>query len=805
MGKRIRESDPEPKRTKLDPNLDDGKKRVKKKKKVHFAEDVMEPTGNGEEFRKRLENAESESFARKDTPKALEGRGNHYRTLVIGGPAIWLAMAIFGLRRNGSLWEFPHGGHLFTRINRSGSKLDRFLITENTTPLLSNYSALVLDCHISDHRPIVLSAATVDFGPSPFKLYNSWLLDNQLCTIISDFWIQDEADYGSNPIEKEKLLNKIKEFDEATTRNSGNILINSQRSDWVGKLHNIEREEHLNISQQAKVRWGIEADENTKFFHFIVNQKRRNLSLHGIKHDGSWLTDPIQIKDVFHYVFETKFKKKDVDRIVVRSHHYSSLQEDQNFFLISHISETEIHAAICDCGSEKLPGPDGFTFAFYKKFWDLVKSDVIAFVQDFLNTSTMPKGCNSSFIALIPKISNPMVVSDFRPISLIGAQYKIIAKVLANRLAKVIDVVISCEQTAFVKHRQILDVPLMVMHFMGFNEKWISWIKGCLSHATASILVNGSPTRLHVAIEDAICAGLYRGLTIKTLTLSHFFFADDALLIGCNATHSSFKYLGLPVDCNMAISKSWDPLIEKFSKRLSKWKESLLSIGGRTTLLTLVLGSIGTYYCSLFPMPASKDKGGLGIGSLFSLNHALIQKWRWRFFQNHNALWVQVIKAIHGDYGTDFSFNSHVREHGVWGRIVNSINSMHEKEFIPLSFLRKKVGDGLSTKFSHDVWIGDSSLQSKFSRLYRIASNKDCTVRDIWNNGWDFSWSRLILGGTILHQLNTFSSTLEVVTLSDSKDIWTWSIGSPSFSVKCTREHIDKRYLPDGDSKTRWN
>nr|GEY87256.1 RNA-directed DNA polymerase, eukaryota [Tanacetum cinerariifolium] len=147
------------------------------------------------------------------------------------------------------------------------------------------------------------------------------------------------------------------------------------------------------------------------------------------------------------------------------------------------------------------------------------------------------------------------------------------------------------------------------------------------------------------------------------------------------------------------------------------------------------------------------------------------------------------VHAIHEDYGTDFSFYSHVREHGVWGRIVNSINSMHEKEFIPLSFLRKKVGDGLSTKFWHDVWIGDSSLQSKFSRLYRIASNKDCTVRDVWNNGWDFSWSRPILG----------------VTLSDSKDIWTWSIGSPSFSVKCTREHIDKRYLPDGDSKTRWN
>ena len=110
----------------------------------------------------------------------------------------------------------------------------------------------------------------------------------------------------------------------------------------------------------------------------------------------------------------------------------------------------------------------------------------------------------------------------------------------------------------------------------------------------------------------------------------------------------------------MANIKNWDPIIDKFSKRLSKWKSSLLSIGGRSTLISSVLGAIGTYYFSLFPMPvtvnnkleslrsnlfwgsmvngkkipwiswklvlASKDKGRLGIGSLYSLNHALIQK-----------------------------------------------------------------------------------------------------------------------------------------------------------------------------------
>ncbi|GKA51669.1 hypothetical protein Tco_0744865 [Tanacetum coccineum] len=152
---------------------------------------------------------------------------------------------------------------------------------------------------------------------------------------------------------------------------------------------------------------------------------------------------------------------------------------------------------------------------------------------------------------------------------------------------------------------------------------------------------------------------------------------------------------------------------DKFAKCLSKWKASLLSIGGRATLISSVLGAIGTYYFSLFPMPfsvnkkleslrsnffwgsddnskkipwiswnlalASKEKGDLGIGSLYALNHALIQKWRWRFLNNPHALWTRLIVAIHGPNEDSSSFFSHIKGKGVWNRIVGSINSMHEK------------------------------------------------------------------------------------------------------------------------------
>jgi mannosylglycoprotein endo-beta-mannosidase len=113
--------------------------------------------------------------------------------------------------------------------------------------------------------------------------------------------------------------------------------------------------------------------------------------------------------------------------------------------------------AVWDCDGSKAPSPDGFTFSFYKKTWNLISSDIFVMVIEFFRTGKLPKGIGSSFVTLIPKTKGSCRFSQFQPISLIHGLYKIVAKLLSTRLKSVLPDVISVNQSAFIAGRQILD------------------------------------------------------------------------------------------------------------------------------------------------------------------------------------------------------------------------------------------------------------------------------------------------------------------------------------------------------------
>ncbi|GJU07883.1 putative RNA-directed DNA polymerase, eukaryota, reverse transcriptase zinc-binding domain protein [Tanacetum coccineum] len=172
------------------------------------------------------------------------------------------------------------------------------------------------------------------------------------------------------------------------------------------------------------------------------------MAIKGVLKDGSWIEDSVLVKAEFLHYFQKCFAPYEGPRPwlgVDLPKHLSSLHSE-NF-------------------------PDGFTFAFFKHFWSIIEEVVIRFVVDFSVIAHISKGCNPSFIALILKVSDPKVVSDFRPISLIGCQYKIIDKLLANRLSLVIGECVSSEQSAFIKGRSILDGLLILNEVMEWYWK----------------------------------------------------------------------------------------------------------------------------------------------------------------------------------------------------------------------------------------------------------------------------------------------------------------------------------------------
>jgi len=195
----------------------------------------------------------------------------------------------------------------------------------------------------------------------------------------------------------------------------------------------------------------------------------------------------------------------------------------------------EVEKAIIDTAPLKASSLDGMPPLFYHTYWSDIGMDITQAILSCLNSSSLLKSINHTFITLIPKVKNPENVSEFRPISLCNVIYKIISKVLANCLKPILNDIISKSQSAFIADRLITDNVLIafeslhhmktnctgrtgfmalkldmskaydrvewcflekILLKMGFQESWVAMIMECITTVTYSILVNGEPKGL---------------------------------------------------------------------------------------------------------------------------------------------------------------------------------------------------------------------------------------------------------------------------------------------------------------------
>ena len=132
---------------------------------------------------------------------------------------------------------------------------------------------------------------------------------------------------------------------------------------------------------------------------------------------------------------------------------FACIEEEERQFLEKKFTKEEVIQVLREMEGDKAPGLDGFTMAFFQKCWSVVEKDVMDVFDYFHRHSMFERYTNASFLTLIPKKCNAVNIKDFRPISLVGSVYKLLSKVLANKLRAVLDNLISKTQNSFVRGR----------------------------------------------------------------------------------------------------------------------------------------------------------------------------------------------------------------------------------------------------------------------------------------------------------------------------------------------------------------
>ncbi|GLT45020.1 hypothetical protein SLA2020_188860 [Shorea laevis] len=298
----------------------------------------------------------------------------------------------------------------------------------------------------------------------------------------------------------------------------------------IKQINTLWTQDEAHWFQIARINWINFGDKNTKYFHAVATRRQNN------------------------HIFQLKDDT-------------AQMNED----LCKEVSYDEIKAVVFQLGSYKAPSIDGFPGCFYQQHWDLVANDVCKAVKHFFDNGYMLREMNRTQIVLVPKIRSPEVITHFRPISLCNFSYKIISKLLANRLKGYLDRLISPFQSAFILGRSIQDNIMIaheafhglklkktgvngflalkldirkaydsvdwsclehVLHAHGFCEKWIHWIMQCVTTISYTVLVN--------AVAQKQSSG-YR-IRNRSPVISHLLFADDSLVF-CKANLGEVSHL----------------------------------------------------------------------------------------------------------------------------------------------------------------------------------------------------------------------------------------------------------------------
>ncbi|XP_058742674.1 uncharacterized protein LOC131615213 [Vicia villosa] len=491
---------------------------------------------------------------------------------------------------------------------------------------------------------------------------------------------------------------------------------------------------------------------------------------------------------------------------VLQAINTSITTEDNNMLTIPFVI-TEFKDAIFSMQADKSPGRDGFNFGFYHQFWDICGVKIF----------------NASCLWLES------------------------AKVLANRLKRVLDKCISDNQSAFVPGRSILD------NAMAAIEKWIGWIMLCVETVDYSVGVNGnmvgpivpgrglrqgdplSPAAISEANMMKNILTTYEEVSGQAINFqkSEFYCSrnvDSGLrnllagTLGLQQELGTGKYLGVPSMIGRNRKATFKFIKDRIWKKINSWSSRSLSQAGRETLIKSVLQSIPTYIMSIFLLPSSlideiekmsnsfwwghtkdnssihwlswdklsmpKKFGGMGFKNLSAFNYSMLSKQAWSLMTKPNTLVSRLYKARYFPK-CDF-LNSEIGHNPsyVW-------RSIWSAKFVVRGGNKWSIGTGGCISVWDQNWLYDSFVVTNLWPNNLMVAN--LKVSDLINptcKQWKLNLIYPLVGGEVAQKI---ANTPLFEAVHEDRVFWNLEKNG-IFSVRsayryCVNEAIDTSHL----------
>eukprot|EP01018_Ginkgo_biloba_P002192 Gb_33330 [translate_table: standard] len=564
---------------------------------------------------------------------------------------------------------------------------------------------------------------------------------------------------------------------------------------------------------KRRALWLSKGDKDTKFFHQFANF-RKNVNtiwkIHCLNGTVATGFDELSQLGVDHFkVLYKEENKTTIAEVVKMSSFFPSfVGEEDNVSLTKEITVDELQGVMVSLQKDKSPGPNGWTVEFLLGCFYFIETDLLRVIEESRSLAKMLFAFNSTFIALIPKTDNPESFEDFRPISLCNCIYKILAKIIAMRIKKVLSNSISKEQLGFLQGRQIheavgvareglhtiktkrlkaLVVSVFILPSRGLRQ-------GCPLSPLLFLLVAEGLSR---ALGEAKRSGQLKGIKIGGSTyLTHLLFVDDILLF-CEGTrrdvmklkevlnryctvtgmidlNAGFKYLGFVLKPNAYGVKSLEMahckgVLEKIRKLSFRF---LWSGNSENESIPLVKWQT---------IATPKSLGGWWLKNIHLFGKALAAKGVWRLISS-KGLWRQVLaqKYIAPDSIKDWIRSPSKKLHCVsivWKVIVLAFPLVRK-------WLVWSVGNENRMRIGVDPWAGCGGVFRLYENLvnslhgkgiYFLHQAADPILTSEWNQEWKTAAVLDLRGKEEEWKLYIGTLRRSYVRIKDKGDVLLWS------------------------------